>query len=121
MTADLALWERFRDGLLLFPQLGLRLDLSRMDLDEAWVASMSKAAARAFSEMEALEGGAIANADEKRRVGHYWLRDSKRAPEGALMNAIDTTVTLCSGPTSTRGSRASRRARVWTGRCVPPT
>jgi len=30
--------------------------------------------------MEALEGGAIANPDEGRMVGHYWLRAPERAP-----------------------------------------
>ena len=38
------------------------------------------AAARYYR--EALERGAIANPDEKRRVRHYWLRDPDRAPHG---------------------------------------
>ena len=35
---------------------------------------------RAFSEMIALESGAIANPDEARQVGHYWLRAPETAP-----------------------------------------
>ena len=30
---------------------------------------------KAFADMAALEAGAIANPDEKRMVGHYWLRN----------------------------------------------
>ena len=35
---------------------------------------------RAFADMKALESGAIANPDEKRMVGHYWLRNSSWLP-----------------------------------------
>ncbi len=35
---------------------------------------------RVFRDMEALESGAIANPDEDRQVGHYWLRDPMLAP-----------------------------------------
>ncbi|NCG20265.1 MAG: glucose-6-phosphate isomerase [Rhodobacterales bacterium] len=33
-----------------------------------------------FQEMDQLVAGAIANTDEKRQVGHYWLRDPMLAP-----------------------------------------
>ncbi|MCB9764995.1 MAG: glucose-6-phosphate isomerase [Alphaproteobacteria bacterium] len=36
----------------------------------------------AYDAMDALEAGAIANPDEGRQVGHYWLRDPDRAPDG---------------------------------------
>src|SRR5690606_24814779 len=36
----------------------------------------------AYEAMDALEKGAIANADEQRMVGHYWLRAPELAPEG---------------------------------------
>jgi glucose-6-phosphate isomerase len=42
--------------------------------------------------MVELEKGAIANPDEGRMVGHYWLRDSNRAPNSFLKNKIDTTL-----------------------------
>ncbi len=46
----------------------------------------------ALSEMEALEGGAIANVDEKRMVGHYWLRDAALAPTGEIRSEIEGTL-----------------------------
>lgn len=48
--------------------------------------------ARVFAEMEALEGGAIANADEGRAVGHYWLRAPERAPTIGDARAIGETL-----------------------------
>jgi glucose-6-phosphate isomerase len=46
---------------------------------------------RAFAEMEALEAGNIANPDEGRQVGHYWLRAPERAPTIAQGKAIGGT------------------------------
>jgi glucose-6-phosphate isomerase len=42
--------------------------------------------------MAALEAGGIANPDEGRRVGHYWLRAPELAPEATLSHAIEETV-----------------------------
>jgi glucose-6-phosphate isomerase len=47
---------------------------------------------KAYAQMDALEGGAIANPDEKRMVGHYWLRDPERAPTPELRDEIARTV-----------------------------
>ena len=47
---------------------------------------------KAFAAMDALEGGAIANPDEKRMVGHYWLRDSSKAPTPEVRREIDDTL-----------------------------
>ena len=42
---------------------------------------MGAAHPEAFADMAALEKGAIANPDEKRMVGHYWLRAPQLAPD----------------------------------------
>jgi glucose-6-phosphate isomerase len=42
--------------------------------------------------MQALEGGAIANPDEGRQVGHYWLRAPALAPDPAVASAIAAEV-----------------------------
>ena len=47
---------------------------------------------RALDAMAALEGGAIANADENRQVGHYWLRAPELAPDPALTTVIVRTL-----------------------------
>ncbi|HET9452070.1 MAG TPA: glucose-6-phosphate isomerase [Aggregicoccus sp.] len=82
------LWERYKKYLCVCEPIGLTLDVSRMGFDEAFLSRMQAPLARAFDAMEALEKGAIANPDEGRRVGHYWLRAPELAPEPALTRAI---------------------------------
>ena len=45
MPTQRELWERFRRDLCHVPSIGLALDVSRMDLDDAWLASMAAAVA----------------------------------------------------------------------------
>src|SRR5512143_1633166 len=85
------LWERYRSLLFEDPGLGVGLDLSRMGLDERALAEREPAIQRAFSAMDALEGGAVANPDEGRRVGHYWLRAPGKAPTPEIAAAIRAT------------------------------
>lgn len=87
-----ALWDRYREFLTVHPSIGLRFDPSRMKFGADFLAKMEPAMQRAFAAMDALEGGAIANPDEKRMVGHYWLRDSARAPTAELRREIDETL-----------------------------
>jgi glucose-6-phosphate isomerase len=46
---------------------------------------------RVMREMQDLEGGAIANLDERRQVGHYWLRAPEDAPTMGQAVAIGQT------------------------------
>ncbi|MGM0574997.1 MAG: glucose-6-phosphate isomerase [Myxococcota bacterium] len=70
---------------------GVALDLRWMGLPDDWPKTLADRMERAFVEMRDLEAGAIANPDEERRVGHYWLRAPERAPEGALRTTIPET------------------------------
>ena len=70
-------WQRYQDLLCVVDSLGISLDVSRMGFSDAWLDGMNPKLNEAFDAMKALEQGKIANPDEKRRVGHYWLR----APE----------------------------------------
>jgi glucose-6-phosphate isomerase len=42
--------------------------------------------------MEALEAGELANINEKRQVGHYWLRATERAPTIQIATEIDEAI-----------------------------
>ena len=77
------LWQRFSDLLWYDDGLGFWLDASRMGLDQASLAALETPFDRAFEAMAALEAGAIANPDEQRQVGHYWLRAPELAPDPA--------------------------------------
>lgn len=92
MEASAALWDRYKRYLSAWPALELALDVSRMRFDDGLFERMAAPMARAFEAMDALEQGAIANPDEKRMVGHYWLRDPSRAPSPEIRGAIETTV-----------------------------
>ena len=85
-----ALWRRYQYWLYYHPGLDLYLDISRMRFEDDWVESLRPKFAKAFQSMAALEAGAIANPDENRMVGHYWLRDPDLAPDRLRVQIIDT-------------------------------
>ena len=82
-------WQRFCELLWYEADLGIWLDISRMAIGQADLDSLSPRFNQAFAAMEALEAGAIANADEQRQVGHYWLRKPELAPEAAISQHIE--------------------------------
>ena len=83
-------WNRFTQYSYHNASLGFALDYSRIPFPDTFLAGMEPAVQQAFSAMAALEKGAIANPDENRMVGHYWLRASKLAPTADLTKAIDS-------------------------------
>ncbi|XP_002978474.2 glucose-6-phosphate isomerase 1, chloroplastic [Selaginella moellendorffii] len=87
-----ALWERYVEWLYQHKELGLYVDVSRMGFSDGFVKAMEERFAKAFKDMEKLEGGDISNPDEKRMVGHYWLRNSELAPSYYLKKQIDETL-----------------------------
>ena len=87
------LWEEYKAWLYDDPASGVRIDVSRMGLASDHDRAMTLAFAKAFRDMVELEGGAIANPDEKRMVGHYWLRAPELAPTPAITADIRTTLT----------------------------
>ncbi|NET05066.1 MAG: glucose-6-phosphate isomerase [Symploca sp. SIO2B6] len=87
-----ALWQRYQDWLYYHEGLQFYLDVSRMRFDQAFVEKMEPLLEKAFKDMDALEGGAIANPDENRMVGHYWLRNPQLAPTPELQTEIAKTL-----------------------------
>ena len=103
-------WSRFQQHFLALPELGVSLDISRMPFPDGFLATMEPAMQRAFSAMQALEAGAIANPDEQRRVGHYWLRAPELAPTPDIAREI----------VETRDAIKSFAARVHVGEIAGP-
>ncbi len=83
-----SLWDRYTATLLRYEDLGFSLDISRMRFADDFFATMAPKAQAAFAAMEKLEAGAIANPDEDRMVGHYWLRTPALAPSAELRKVI---------------------------------
>jgi glucose-6-phosphate isomerase len=86
-----SLWPRFQKYFLRYDDLGFSLDISRMRFPDNFLEKMQPKVAKAFDAMHDLEGGGIANPDEKRMVGHYWLRDPQLAPNDQLRADIVET------------------------------
>ncbi|MBD2393650.1 glucose-6-phosphate isomerase [Cyanobacterium aponinum FACHB-4101] len=86
---NLRLWQRYQDWLYYHPTLDLYVDVSRMGFDDSFYESMLPKFAVAFESVAKLEQGAIANPDEKRMVGHYWLRNTDIAPNQEIKREIE--------------------------------
>ena len=82
-------WDRFKQYFLPFEDLKFSLDISRMNFPPSFITEMDTRMKSAFESMEALENGAIANPDENRMVGHYWLRTSRLAPDKEIQREIE--------------------------------
>jgi len=85
------LWQRYQEWLYFNDRLGLYLDISRIPFDNELLQTLQPKFTKAFQDMESLESGAIANPDENRMVGHYWLRNSALAPS-YFKKEIETTL-----------------------------
>ena len=86
------LWQRYQQHLCFVPELELTLDLSRMAFADDFFENMEPAMQAAFEAMAELEQGAIANPDENRMVGHYWLRSPQLAPTQKEADQIRDTL-----------------------------
>ena len=81
-------WTRYQKHLVRYADLGVSLDISRMDFADDFFAKMEPLVQRAMADMKDLEAGALANPDEQRMVGHYWLRNADLAPTKEIREAI---------------------------------
>src|SRR5437868_5258116 len=86
-----SLWQRFQQHFLSYADLGFSIDISRMKFPDDFFEKMQPRIEKAFAAMRGLESGAIANPDEKRMVGHYWLRNPALAPSAELRADIEET------------------------------
>lgn len=86
-----SLWPRFQKYFLRYDDLDFSIDISRMRFADDFFDKMAPLVEKAFAAMGELEAGAIANPDENRMVGHYWLRNPKLAPTTELRAGIEET------------------------------
>ncbi|MGF1514052.1 MAG: glucose-6-phosphate isomerase [Elainellaceae cyanobacterium] len=104
------LWHRYQDWLYYHDSLNFYVDISRMRFTDEQVAALAGPFEAAFDAMAALEAGAIANPDEGRMVGHYWLRNPELAPNDELKHEI----------TDTLGRIKAFAAKIHAGEIHPP-
>jgi len=84
-------WSRYCQYLISDRELGLSLDISRVRFADADLTALVPRVQDALAAMQRLEGGAIANPDENRMVGHYWLRAPEKAPNPSITAEIRQT------------------------------
>lgn len=85
-------WDRFQKYFVRYSNLGFSIDISRMAFEDDLFSKMAGRIESAYKAMTELEAGAIANPDEQRMVGHYWLRNARLAPNDALQHEISETL-----------------------------
>ncbi len=91
-TDPLKLWQRYNERTTFHDEIGLTLDLSRVDFPVDFFDEKKASVNKAFAAMSELENGAIANPDENRMVGHYWLRNSALSPTEEIRDQIDSSI-----------------------------
>ncbi|HWL54499.1 MAG TPA: glucose-6-phosphate isomerase [Chthoniobacteraceae bacterium] len=111
MSTSSSLWQRFQAYHLCYEPLGFSLDISRMRFDDAFFDRMEPLSRKALAFQKTLEEGAIANPDEGRMVGHYWLRNPALAPTAEIRSEIETT----------RADIAAFAAEVHAGKIAAPS
>ena len=83
-------WENLNSAWLDMEPLGLTLDYSRIGLSQEFLKQHSTSIPKALASMKRLEAGEIANPDENRSVGHYWLRNPELSPSKEIRDEITT-------------------------------
>jgi glucose-6-phosphate isomerase len=85
-------WHDFEKYFFRDDRLGMSVDCSNIGLSDDFFIEMSSKIKLAYRDMLALEAGAIANIDENRMVGHYWLRNSNIAPADDIQSGINAEI-----------------------------
>ncbi|MDE0819621.1 MAG: glucose-6-phosphate isomerase, partial [Opitutales bacterium] len=85
-------WERFKKYYLELAEINFAIDISRMGFADDFFGNMAPLIEKANADMQALESGSIANPDEGRMVGHYWLRNPELAPNQQIQNKIEASL-----------------------------
>jgi glucose-6-phosphate isomerase len=81
-------FEQYLAWRVALSQPAVELDLSDAGLDREGLSAATPALRDALAAMQKIEAGALANPDEGRMVGHYWLRAPELAPDPTITAAI---------------------------------
>lgn len=109
-------WQKFKKHHLCHPRSDFAIDISRMAFSDVWLENFHEHFDQAAREMSDLENGSIANPDEIRMVGHYWLRDPERTPSRNVYKSIvDTKAAVLSFAKDVREARIKGKAGPFSG------
>ena len=85
-------WEHFCEYLWFDDTLGFWVDISKMSISKSDFERLETDFHKAFVAMNKLENGTIANIDEARQVGHYWLRNPSLSPTKQIAAQIQSEI-----------------------------
>ena len=82
-------WDKFSNLLWFNNELKIWLDISKVIFSNKQFNEINGKFENVFKAIDELENGAEANIDENRKVGHYWLRNPKIAPDNDISKNIE--------------------------------
>ena len=85
-------WDRFCNLIWHEEEVGFWIDISRMNFNSKDLEQLKPLFDNAFKAMDDLEKGSIANIDERRQVGHYWLRNPDISPNSLIKEFINSQI-----------------------------
>jgi len=85
-------WKKFSKYLWFNDELNIWIDISKINFVEEDFEAINQKFVNVFKALDQIENGSIANIDEDRQVGHYWLRNSAIAPNPIIKNKIDNEI-----------------------------
>ena len=85
-------WKEFVNNYYGFSGANVSLDLSHCQLNPDYLDKIKELWEKAYDDINKVEKGEIANPDENRMVGHYWLRSPELAPTNDIQNQIVSTI-----------------------------
>ncbi len=85
-------WNKFCNYLWFDEQINIWLDISKINFNRDQISTLEERFINVFSSIKELENGAIANIDERRQVGHYWLRNPSIAPNNLIKDQISNDI-----------------------------
>ena len=96
MNNDFNSWDKYCNYLWFDKQVNIWLDISKINFTLDQISSLENKFKNVFSALKELEAGAISNIDEKRQVGHYWLRNPSVAPNNLIKDEINNEIRVIS-------------------------
>ena len=85
-------WSKFENQHYYDHKTGFLIDYSNIKIPNLFIEEFSEKLNSAYSKMQKLEKGELVNTDEKRMVGHYWLRNPALAPNKDIQKEIESTI-----------------------------
>lgn len=85
-------WIEFKENFYFDNKTEFSIDLGNIGINKEVKKDFEKKFEKVFKDMQALESGSIANPDENRMVGHYWLRTPSLAPNNEIKECIEKTI-----------------------------